>query len=496
MPPDSFPTESSAFTPDEIRDRNPVRPPLMHRTAGLSRLDSSSGLEFHSFSEASKFASHEIRTTMKPKILVATTSRWYPTARLAIALANAGCEVDAVCPTPHPLRKTRSLRQAHVYHGLAPLISLARAIAITQPDLIVSADDLATQHLHRLHAGQQRNHKTNSAICGLIEHSLGKPESFSVVSARAAFMEVAQQEGIRVPDTQVIANLNDLEKCAARIGLPIVLKADGTSGGDGVRIAGTLAEAERAFRQLHAPPLLARAAKRALIDHDKTLVWPSLLRRRPVVNAQAFVAGREATSTVFCWKGAVLANLNFEVINKASSAGHATVVRLIENPEMLAAAEGMVRRLSLSGFYGFDFMLEADTGNAYLIEINPRATQVGHLSLGPGRDLPAALYAALSGKAVQPAPKVTERDTIALFPQEWIRDPESSLLRSGYHDIPWEEPELVRDCVGNSRKQSAWYSRPAQTQVSPAVRSSGPTAATAKNHAVGLDWKASKSPSE
>jgi len=433
---------------------------------------------------------------MKPTVLLATTSRWYPTARLAMALANAGCEVDAVCPNPHPLRKTRSLRQAHVYHGLAPLVSFARAMESTQPDLIVSADDLATQHLHRLYVQEQRSGKTNSTICALIERSLGEPESFPVVSARAAFMDLAHEEGIRVPSTQVIANIEDLRKCVARIGLPVVLKADGTSGGDGVRIAHTLANAEHAFNQLHAPPLLARAAKHALIDHDKTLIWPSLLRRRPVVNAQAFVAGHEATSTVFCWKGAVLANLNFEVVNKASSAGHATVVRLVDNAEMSAAAESMVRRLSLSGLYGLDFMLEADTGNAYLIEINPRATQVGHLSLGPGRDLPAALYAALSGKAVQPAPRVTEKDVIALFPQEWIRDPESAFLRSGYHDIPWEEPELVRDCVGNSRKQSAWYSRAAQKQASPAVRSPEPRAAAAKNHAVGLDWKASKSPSE
>jgi Carbamoyl-phosphate synthase L chain, ATP binding domain len=425
---------------------------------------------------------------VKPTVLLATTSRWYPAARLAMALASAGCKVEAVCPALHPLRKTRSVRQAHVYHGLAPLISFARAIAITQPDFIVSGDDLATQHLHHLYAQERRNGKANFPICALIERSLGEPESFPVVSARAAFMDLAHEEGLRVPPTQVIRNTDDLRKWVARIGFPAVLKANGTSGGDGVRIAKTLAEVERAFKELQAPPLLARAAKRALVDHDKTLVWPSLLRRRPVVNAQAFVAGREATSTVFCWKGTVLASLHFEVVNKASSAGHATVVRLIENTEMSGAVEKMTRRLSLSGLYGFDFMLEADTGNAYLIEINPRATQVGHLALGPGRDIPAVLCAALSGKTVQPAPKVTEKDTIALFPQEWIRDPESPFLRSAYHDIPWEVPELVRDCVSNRRKQSFWYSQSDRKQASSAARSPKPMTAPAKSRTVGLDW--------
>jgi hypothetical protein len=111
----------------------------------------------------------------------------------------------------------------------------------------------------------------------------------------------------------------------------------------------------------------------------------------------------------------------------------------------------MARRLNLSGLHGFDFMLEGETGSAHLIEINPRATQIGHLALGPGRDLPAALYSAFSGEPVHAAPKVTENDTITLFPQEWMRDPASSFLASGYHDVPWEEPELLRACV---RKRS------------------------------------------
>jgi hypothetical protein len=191
------------------------------------------------------------------------------------------------------------------------------------------------------------------------------------------------------------------------------------------------------------------------MDRDKTLVWPSLLRRHFAVSVQALVSGREATSTVACWKGAVLAGLHFEVVHKRYSTGPATVMRLIDHPEMAAAVEKIVRRLNLSGMQGFDFMIEAGTGNAYLIEINPRTTQVGHLALGPGRDLPAALRAAVSGSSVEPAQKVTEKDTIALFPQEWIRDPASPFLSSAYHDVPWEAPELMRACVQRGRKQTA-----------------------------------------
>ncbi|MGC2228626.1 MAG: hypothetical protein WA578_16745, partial [Candidatus Sulfotelmatobacter sp.] len=131
---------------------------------------------------------------LRPTVLLLTTSRWYPTARLAMAVASAGCEVDMVCPKSHPARKTKAVRRIHVYRGLTPLTSFARAIAITQPDFIVSGDDLATQHLHRLHAREKRNGKTESPMCALIERSLGAPESFPVVNARAAFMDIAHQE--------------------------------------------------------------------------------------------------------------------------------------------------------------------------------------------------------------------------------------------------------------------------------------------------------------
>jgi hypothetical protein len=46
---------------------------------------------------------------------------------------------------------------------------------------------------------------------------------------------------------------------------------------------------------------------------------------------------------------------------------------------------------------------------------------------------------------------VTENDTIALFPQEWARDPKSEFLQSAYHDVPWEESELIRSCVRKGR---------------------------------------------
>jgi ATP-grasp domain len=383
---------------------------------------------------------------VKPKILIAATCQWFSTARLAIALTDSGCVVEALCPPYHPLNKTSVVRRIYPYRSLKPMQSLAEAIMLARPDLIVPGDDPAARSLYRLYHMWSNNGK-GSLVCELIERSIGTPDSLPLVQARSSFMKLAKEEGIRVPDTEVIANVAELRAWITKTGFPVVLKANGTSGGEGVRIVRTFQEAEHAFRVLHAPPLLARAAKRAIVDHDKTLIWPSLLRQRSIVNAQTFILGHEATSTFASWKGVVLAELHFEVLKKRDSAGPATVLRLLDKPDMSAAAAKIARRLNLSGLHGLDFMIEASSGNAFLIEMNPRTTQVGHLRLGDGRDLAAAMYAAVSGQPLQPSPKVTHNETIALFPQEWKRDPASEFLQSAYHDVPWDEFELIRACI-------------------------------------------------
>jgi hypothetical protein len=343
---------------------------------------------------------------------------------------------------------------------------MGNAITSARPDIIVPSDDLATHHLHEVYDRNRRLGPSGKAICALIERSLGAPESFPIVFVRSKVIEMARAAGICAPRTEVVTRTHDLRKWAAQAGFPMVLKTDGSSGGDGVRVVRTAYEAERTLSVLGAPPLAMRVVKRALVDGDATLIWPCLRRRSPVVNAQAFVPGREATSMVACWQGTLLAGLHFEVLTKSESAGPATVLRLIESKEMHAAAEKMVRRLGLSGLHGFDFLLEAGTGNAHLIEMNPRATQVGHLTLGAGRDLPGALYAAVSGEPLCETPPVTDKDTIALFPKEWIRDSASPYLRSAYHDVPWEAPELVLSCIRSRRQQMTWYTPKAELTAS------------------------------
>lgn len=393
---------------------------------------------------------------MKAKVLLVTTCRWFAAARLAMALRNSGFEVEVVCPADHPFAKVHSIRRIHAYRALFPTASIRRAVEASDPALLIPCDDLAVAHLHALYRGEQASNGSRSSIAALLERSLGDPANFSIMSARTELLMLAQEEGVRVPASAGISGLEEMHAWLNDHGFPAVLKADGSSGGVGVIPVETPEEAERAFAVLHSPPILARTVKRALFDGDLNLVPPFLLRRRPKMNIQQFISGHDATLAVACWKGKVLASIGFDVLHTWKPKGPASVVRWNDNREMVSATEKIVRRLNLSGLYGFDFMVEKETGKPYLIEMNPRATQTCHLALGTGHNLPAALWQAVTGSPAVETESVTAKKVIALFPQEWQRNPESAFLSTAYHDIPWDEPELVRQCIGDSLGIGQW----------------------------------------
>ena len=191
---------------------------------------------------------------------------------------------------------------------------------------------------------------------------------------------------------------------------------------------------------------LLRSIKHLTVDRDLILErqwWQGVRAVRPAVVAQSFIRGSAANCAVVCWKGEVLAGMGCEAVSTETPVGPATVVRLVDNAEMMVAARRIARRLSLSGFFGLDFVIEEGTGAAYLIEMNPRCTPPSHLRLGLGRDMVGALSAQLMGKPFDEPVSITENNLIAYFPQALLRD--SEFLSSSYHDVPDDEPELIAE---------------------------------------------------
>jgi predicted ATP-grasp superfamily ATP-dependent carboligase len=280
----------------------------------------------------------------------------------------------------------------------------------------------------------------------LVNRSLGDASSYRDLESRSRIAALAKEHGVATPETEVVGSAGDLEAWIERNEFPFVLKVDGTSGGYGVRIVSTPGEARAAFSAISVPIDFPRALKRALVDRDNTYLMASLKRRRPVVNAQRFITGEEITCTCACWQGRLLACIVLRVLKTNGRVGSASVVQVHENPKVLQSVEGMIGRLKSSGIYGFDFIVDQASGQPHLLEINPRATPTTHLRTSAG-SLACALKAVLVGGGDQPEPLYVNCDTIALFPQERLRDPESDFLRSACDDIPRNEPGFVQACL-------------------------------------------------
>jgi carbamoylphosphate synthase large subunit len=386
-----------------------------------------------------------LQETVRPRVLLTDTNRTPLGPRTAMALAEMGCDVFVVCPSPgHPAAKTKAVRQTLPYVGSQPLESLRHAIDAVDPEAVLPLCDRSVQHLHELHA--QAHSGGESRRARLIERSLGSPESFSVVSSRFELLQAARAEGILVPEMHAIRNPAELENWCAETAAPWVLKADGTWGGRGVRMASTLSDARRDWIELAQRPNLAELAKRLLLNLDRGWILSDWKRAETEVTAQSYIQGRPANCSVVCWQGRVLAGVAVEVVQALGPTEPAMVVELVEGSEMLSAAESLVERLQLSGFLGFDFMIEEATGRTYLIEMNPRITPLSSIALGSGRDLVAAYWAQLTGLPLRERTPVTEKRRITYFPQNSNKAAplqEIASEQTAYFDVPQGEPDLV-----------------------------------------------------
>ena len=380
---------------------------------------------------------------MTPRVLLAATLEWPNAARLAIAFRDAGFVVFAVAPVGHPVHAMGTPQGTFLYRAHRPVDSLRRAIEMSRPDLIVPCDDRVVRRLHQLHTEAARP-RDSAWIVALIERSLGRPASFPIVRRRDSLAALAALDNVRAPWTDSIRKISEFRRWVAEHGLPAMLKLDGTSGGEAVIPVSDSATLGRAFLGMQLRRAGLSRLRLARRNRDVHLLFDYLSDGAPGISVQAHVPGRPANCAVACWCGDVLAATAVETVRLKTPLGASSVVRVVEGAQMKAAARAIVRHLGLSGMCGFDFMLDDASGAAHLIEINPRATQINHLRLGAGHDLPAALRLALEGLP-QPVPAPVAEVDIALFPQEWSRDRNSPhLLRTGYDDVPYEEPELLR----------------------------------------------------
>lgn len=379
---------------------------------------------------------------MTMKVLLSATVGWPSVARYAGGFAAAGCEVHALSPAGAPVCVSRYVQKWHKYSALNR--SLFTAIADCAPDLIVACDDRAVAQMVAL----QRTEKPGSKIATLIERSLGKPENYARVVSRYGSLTELREIGVRVPDTYAAGDEDDLDAALNKTGFPAVLKSDGSWGGEGVVVVRNREEARAAFRKLRNPPSRLRSILRAARRKDAHYLLDALAPQSHSICVQQFICGKAANSAFAAWDGKIFGSIYYDVLMADALIGPPNVIRRTDCPEIDRASHLVAARFGLSGLHGIDFIRD-ETGAAYAIEINPRATQGGTLAFGPGHDLPAALVSAAFATNA-PMRDTIANDVVTLFPREWRRDPASEWLNAGHHDVPWDDPAVLMATIGQS----------------------------------------------
>jgi carbamoyl-phosphate synthase large subunit len=376
--------------------------------------------------ENSNGVSVDFSANSRRVMIVQLSPGWMGIARLPKALATVGFRVATFCRADSFLSKTR-----YAEHGFgppttgSPFSNLANAVRQFQPDLLIPACESAVNFLHEVvRAGLDGRLSADYAdIVSLAKRSLGDPEYYGKVLSKHATLEIASELGLRTPQQSHISAIEDAVGFADLHGYPVVLKGEFGCAGQEVKICATADEIAAAFQFLN------RTGN----------------PRNPRVVAQQYVQGVSAMHLAVAASGNVLESLTLlKERTHPQLTGPSSVVKLIVNDEAAHTVSSLMKKLAYSGFGHCDFILESGSQAAYLLEFNPRPGPACGLGGLFGHDLCRALGSYLSDVPYQRQPSSGNHKTAALFPNEWIRDPQSPFLTGAYHDVPWDDPLLLR----------------------------------------------------
>jgi predicted ATP-grasp superfamily ATP-dependent carboligase len=382
--------------------------------------------------------------SVAPKILIAGLESWSGVARLPHALQDAGFEVGVACFEDSCLAATRFRERFFPWRpgcrrGGALLRQLAAITHEWRPDFLVPADDPTVVFLAR---GFERL-SSRSRLASLLKFSLGNPAALLEAASKHGTLERARQAGLRVPCSRVVAGEAEVLAFACETGFPFLLKQSFGWAGGGVAICRNESEAIAVWRNWHRKPAWKRhfyAWRNHVRGRELSPRW---LPADRVIVASQFIAGKPAFCQLTVLAGRVLAGLTaLKEKTYPDDKSPSSVVRFVRNEEMRLAAGRLAGAWGLSGFIGFDFILDP-RGDAWLIECNPRPTSIAHLGQRAGEDICLALHHQLAGL---PSLSMRQKGTlvVAHFPYEALRDPASPYLTAALHDVPRDDPGLLR----------------------------------------------------
>jgi hypothetical protein len=340
--------------------------------------------------------------TMKILIVAFEDERW-GVIRLVKGLEDAGFAVAALCAPDHAIIETRFLQRHYVLEDVTNRrrieTALADAIRDWKPDLIIPGDERAVSFLHALVRRAKRGARValDGAALSVVAKSLGDADHYDTLLLKSETIALARRCGVRTPEGGSVSSAEEAVALARRIGFPVYVKQAFSWAGQGVIRCQTAEEVAAAYASVQPPRRrgLHHKAARRLLGRD----WYPVGSK---VDVQKGVEGSPAFYSALAWRGKMVAGFAGLVEKTRSENGPSVVVRVAMHEEMARMSSELIAATGASGFIGFDFMIEAATRKAYLLECNARPVQCCHLGPRIGVDPCAALAAAMFGDTTPP----------------------------------------------------------------------------------------------
>ncbi|MBC8065082.1 MAG: hypothetical protein H7Y17_09650 [Chlorobia bacterium] len=363
------------------------------------------------------------------RALLISYGQWHGPARLPRALKRFGFEVGLVCHPDNLAAKTRFVDR--YFFGKPKdesevLRDLVQAIEAYRPDVVIPGLEPAVVALLTLLKMKDDGllPQLSEDSVKSIRRSIFDPALQRYFHSKIDLIDEMAKRGVRTPPQRELHTLGDADAFVTEHGFPVVLKPDAGYGGSDIAFCGD---------------------EESLVNEVSERLRSGTRRRWSI---QRLIDGPTAMVQFYAVKGDVkVAYSLLRVKTNPEGTGLATVVQLIKNEEMEFAARILAELMNYNGFGSIQFALpQGSGGEAYMFEANMRPGVSMHLGEMFGDDLCRALYQHHSNSPyIQSEPRIGT--TVALYPQELIRDPNSEFLQ-GIVDSPDDDPGLLEHFQG------------------------------------------------